>query len=215
MHHHHHHVHRRNFLSSIGLLFASPRLRADRTLPSDPHPDALIAEAARGFLGALRPELRRLADLGFDDPKRKDWSNLPHFIHPRKGLRLGDLMPSELVAAHRLLQAILSSEGYYKAMAIMGVDDFLGSGSEKLRSEYGTEYYFLDVFGDPDGAAPWGVQIDGHHLAVNVTVVDHKVTMTPAFLGVDPATQSLARPYKGEARSRPRNERQNARALSP
>jgi hypothetical protein len=190
---HHHHVHRRNFLSTLGLLFASPRLRADRALPSDPQPDALIAEAARGFLGALRPELRRLADLGFDDPKRKDWSNLPHFIHPRKGLRLGDLTPSELMAAHRLMQAILSSEGYYKAMAIMGVDDFLGSGSEKLRSEYGTEYYFLDVFGDPDGAAPWGVQIDGHHLAVNVTVVDHKVTMTPAFLGVDPAVQPSGR----------------------
>jgi hypothetical protein len=183
----HHHNDRRSFLRNLGLLFASPRLRAQRTLPNDPRPDALIVEAAKGFLTVLRPELRRLAELSFDDPKRKDWSNLPHYIHPRKGLRLGDLTPQELIAAHRLLQAILSSEGYYKATAIMGVDEFLGAASDKARQQYGSEYYFLDVFGNPGGDGPWGVQIDGHHLAVNVTVVDHKVTMTPAHFGADPA----------------------------
>jgi hypothetical protein len=52
----HRHIGRRNFLGSLGLLFASPRLRAQRTLPNDPQPDASIAEAARGFLAALRPE---------------------------------------------------------------------------------------------------------------------------------------------------------------
>jgi hypothetical protein len=189
----HRHIDRRSFLGSLGLLFASPRLRAQRTLANDPQPDASIAEAARGFLAALRPELRRLAELSFEDPKRKDWSNLPHYIHPRKGLRLGDLTPRELVAAHRLLQAILSSEGYYKATAIMGVDEFLGAASEESRQQYGSEYYFLDVFGDPGGDAPWGVQIDGHHLAVNVTVVDHKITMTPAHFGADPAVLPTGR----------------------
>lgn len=183
----HRHIGRRNLLGSLGLWFASPLLRAQRALSSDPQPDALIAEAARGFLAALRPELRAMAKLGFDDPKRRDWSNLPHYIHPRKGLRLGDLAPQELAAAHRLLQAILSSEGYYKATAIMGVDEFLGAASEQTRQEYGSEFYFLDVFGDPGGDAPWGVQIDGHHLAVNVTVVGHQITMTPAHFGADPA----------------------------
>ena len=184
---HHNHLHRRNFLASLGLLFASPRLRAQRTALAEPQPDQIIAEAAKGFLAALRPELQRQADLPFDDPKRKDWSNLPHFIHPRKGCRLGDLTPAEHAAAHRLLQAILSSQGYYKAITIMGVDEFLGAQSEQSRQQYGSEYYFLDVFGEPGGDQPWGVQIDGHHLAVNVAVIDHHVTMTPAHFGADPA----------------------------
>lgn len=182
-----HHMHRRNFLGRFGLLFASPLLRAQRSNSVDPVPDESISEAAKGFLAALRPELRRLSQLGFDDPKRKDWSNLPHYIHPRKGLRLGDLTPQERAAAHRLLQAILSSQGYYKATAIMAVDDFLGAASDQSRQQYGSEYYFLDVFGEPGGDEPWGVQIDGHHLAVNVTVVGHRVTMTPAHFGADPA----------------------------
>jgi hypothetical protein len=111
----HRHIDRRSFLGSLGLLFASPRLRAQRTLANDPQPDASIAEAARGFLAALRPELRRLAELSFEDPKRKDWSNLPHYIHPRKGLRLGGshaagtsggapAAPSDLIE-RRLLQS--------------------------------------------------------------------------------------------------------------
>jgi hypothetical protein len=187
----HLHPHRRNFLGSLGLLFASPRLRAQRGILTEPQPDQLIADAANGFLAALRPELRRQAELAFDDPKRKDWSNLPHFIHPRKGLRLGDLTPPEHAAAHRLLQAILSSQGYYKALAIMDVDEFLGAASgpneAQAKQTYGSEYYFLDVFGKPGGDEPWGVQIDGHHLAVNVNVVDHHVTMTPAHFGADPA----------------------------
>ena len=180
-------MYRRKFLGSLALLFASPRLRAQRKTAAEPQPDESIADAANGFLAALRPELRRQAELVFDDPKRKDWSNLPHYIHPRKGLRLGDLTPAEHAAAHRLLQAILSSQGYYKAMAIMGVDEFLGAASEQSRQQYGSEFYFLDVFGKPGGDEPWGVQLDGHHLAVNVTVVDHRVTMTPAHFGADPA----------------------------
>ena len=182
----HSHLDRRSFLGSLGLLFASPRLRAQRKTSTEPQPDASIAEAARGFLDALRPELRRQGSLSFEDPKRKDWSNLPHFRHPRKGLRLGDLTPSEHAAAHRLLQAILSSQGYYKALGIMGVDEFLGSASDEASKHFGPEYYFLDVFGEPGGGDPWGVQLDGHHLAVNVNVVDHNVTMTPAHFGANP-----------------------------
>ena len=185
--HMHRHPRRRDFFGSLALLFASPRLRAQHKIPAEPRPDQSIADAAKGFLAALRPELRRQAELAFDDPKRRDWSNLPHFIHPRKGLRMGDLTAEEHAAAHRLLHAILSSQGYYKAMAIMGVDEFLGSSSEQSRQTYGSEYYFLDVFGEPGGDAPWGVQLDGHHLAVNVTVADHHITMTPAHFGADPA----------------------------
>jgi hypothetical protein len=37
------------------------------------------------------------------------------------------------------------------------------------------------------------VQIEGYHLAVNVIIVDHRVTMTPAHFGADPAVLSTGR----------------------
>jgi len=179
-------MHRRHFLSGLALLVSSLRMRAQSKAPANLS-DGPIAEAVNSFAAALRPELRRQLAFAFDDAERKDWSNLPHYLHPRKGVRLGELTVAERAAAHRLLQAILSSQGYYKATTIMALDEFLGEASEQTRQEYGSEYYFLDVFGEPGGAAPWGVQLDGHHLAVNVTVVDHEVTMTPAHFGADPA----------------------------
>ena len=177
---------RRNFLETVALLFAFTRLRAQTKTVADSGAEPL-AEAAKGFMAALRPELRSRLRFTIDDAERKDWSNLPHYLHPRKGIRLGELTTEERAAGHRLLQAILSSQGYYKATAIMALDDFLGSTSEEMGQHYGAQFYFLDVFGEPGGDAPWGVQIDGHHLAVNVTVVDRQVTMTPAHFGADPA----------------------------
>lgn len=37
----------------------------------------------RNFLGSQ-------LEFTFDDAERKDWSNVPHFVHPRKGDRIGE-----------------------------------------------------------------------------------------------------------------------------
>ena len=124
------HPNRRNFLGSLGLVCAALRLHAQKQYTADPQMDRSLAEAANDFLAALRPELRSKYEFAFDDAYRKDWSNLPNFIHPRKGLKMGDLNPQERTAAHRLIQTMMSSQGYYKAEVIMGiVDEFLGSAS--------------------------------------------------------------------------------------
>src|SRR5262245_37175840 len=151
-------------------------------------------------MAVLRPELRSQLEFPFEDPERKDWSNVPHSAHPRKGARMGDFNTQDRRAAHLLLRSILSSQGYGKALAIMERDEFLGENDGRVRAateartgaansaaRFGSEFYFLGVFGKPGAAAPWGVQLDGHHLAVNVTVVDHRVTVTPTFLGAEPA----------------------------
>ena len=179
---------RRNFLGSLGLVCAALRLHAQKRSTADPQRDRSLAEAANNFLASLRPELRSKYEFAFDDAYRKDWSNLPHFIHPRKGLKMADLNPQERAAAHRLIQTMMSSQGYYKAEVIMGiVDEFLGSATEAAQGHYGSEFYFLDVFGKPGGDDPWGVKLDGHHLALNVAVIDHNISMTPLHLGADPA----------------------------
>ena len=179
---------RRNFLGSLGLVCAALRLDAQKKASADPQRDRSLAEAANNFLTSLRPELRSKYEFAFDDAYRKDWSNLPHFIHPRKGIKMGDLNPQERAAAHQLIQTMMSSQGYYKAEVIMGImDEFLGSASEAAHNQYGSEFYFLDVFGKPGGDEPWGVKLDGHHLALNVAVINHEVSMTPLHLGADPA----------------------------
>jgi len=187
-HVHTHRPSRRGFLGSLGMVFAALRLHAQNKPTADPQMDRSLAEAANNFLAALRPELRSKYGFAFDDAYRKDWNNLPYFIHPRKGLKMGDLNPQERTAAHRLIQTMMSSQGYYKAEVIMGiVDEFLGSASDAAHNQYGSDFYFLDVFGKPGGDDPWGVKLDGHHLALNVAVIDHNISMTPLHLGADPS----------------------------
>ena len=154
-----------------------------------------LAEAAKGFLLALRPEVRQQATFAFEHAERKDWSNVPHFAHPRVGARWGDLTDAERIAAHRLLQAGLSSQGYLKASSIMRLDDLLAETSER-KDRFGSGMYFLDVFGKPGEDARWGVQVDGHHLAVHWTVVNGAMAATPAFLGTEPS-EAPAGKYAG------------------
>ena len=52
---------------------------------------------------------------------------------------------------------------------------------------FGHDLYWIGIFGDPTKDKTWGWQLDGHHLALNITVIGEKVSITPAFMGSDPA----------------------------
>jgi hypothetical protein len=64
---------------------------------------------------------------------------------------------------------------------------------ERARRELATgvppdgDRYWLKVLGDPDGDEPWGWRINGHHLAVHVIVTPAGATLTPHFIGSEPA----------------------------
>ena len=49
------------------------------------------------------------------------------------------------------------------------------------------ERFSLAIFGDPTDRA-WGWRFEGHHLSINMTIVDEKVSITPLFLGAQPTT---------------------------
>ena len=52
--------------------------------------------------------------------------------------------------------------------------------------------YYLRVFGEPGGPAPWGWRFGGHHVSLNNLVVDGAlVATTPCFMGADPAVSPL------------------------
>ena len=164
----------------------APHLQAHE---SQPVTAARLLATASAFVSALSPEQRQKAIFPVNDPERKDWSNLPHTLHPRKGVSLGELSPQQRVKAHHLIQAGLSSQGYLKASGIMQLDEVLLHLAGQASSEqpmFGLHLYWISFLGEPSAENPWGWQLDGHHLALNFSIIEHHVAMTPTFMGSDP-----------------------------
>lgn len=149
------------------------------------------AVAATDFVNALTDDQRAEAIRPFEHEGRKKWTNLPGSRFRDEGLPLETMTEDQRKLGHRLVQCGLSSQGYLKAASIMRIDDYLVSQMDDTRSlppgfNFGHGWYWLGVFGDPTGDAPWGWQLDGHHLGLNFTVADGVVEVAPAFVGVQP-----------------------------
>ncbi len=159
-------------------------------------------EAGQAYLDSLNEDLAKKVSFKFDDDaERKDWSNLPARMHVRHGVSFGEMTDAQKTAAHRLLQAGLSSQGYSKTVGAMHMDDILAETYDKNRpgagsATFGSDKYWMAIFGKPDATGAWGWQIDGHHLGVNYTSVDGKVSMTPMFFGAEPDVV-LSGPFAG------------------
>lgn len=146
-----------------------------------------VAAAASAFLDALRPELREQAQLPFDDPNRLDWHYTPR---DRRGLALSSMNEPERLAAHDLLRATLSGQGYLKTIATMELDQVLREAAESRgrRADHRDPLlYFVTVFGDPATDAPWGWRFEGHHVSLNFSGVTGELAVTPMFFGANPA----------------------------
>jgi hypothetical protein len=146
-----------------------------------------MRDAASAWLESLSPELREQATFPLDDSERKAWSNLPASMFKREGVSFGQMSGSQRVLAHRLMRSTLSSQGYLKASGIMRLDEILKDLTATDKLQFGQENYWIGIFGNPREDVAWGWQLDGHHLALNFTVVGDQLSVTPAFLGSDPA----------------------------
>lgn len=150
--------------------------------------DAVVAQAvakANAFLEALDEPQRGKALFEFDSAKKPSWSNLPVTMVPRNGLRLGELTKAQRAAALDAVAAVLSKEGYQKVIDIMNADDQLIKGKEN-KMRFGTENFYLAIFGKPSTTKPWMLQFGGHHLGINVTLVGKDAVLTPTHTGTQP-----------------------------
>ena len=84
-----------------------------------------------------------------------------------------------------IVRATLSARGFHQARSIMRINQLVAELSGDFNA-FGEWPYFVSVFGDPAGDAPWGWQIDGHHLCINTMVFDGRIVMTPSFMGSEP-----------------------------
>jgi hypothetical protein len=153
-----------------------------------------IIDAAETFLASLSPEARVTASFDVDSVEWRNWSN----IHPylcRHGVCLDDLHDDQKHAALALVRTSLSAAGYATARDVMKLNEHIREITGR-EAEYSEWYYWMSVFGTPSATAPWGWQIDGHHLIVNCFVLGDQLVMTPTFMGSEPVAAAFGK-YAG------------------
>jgi hypothetical protein len=174
-----------------GILIASIENSAAGQTQSYHVPLDTIRNASVEFLDSLSPEQREQAVFSMDDKERRAWSNLPATMFKREGISFKEMSPAQRRHAHKMLQSTLSSQGYLKSSGIMHLDEILKGLVELPPGEptmFGHDLYWISIFGNPAEDLAWGWQLDGHHLALNISVVGDEVAVRPAFMGSDPAT---------------------------
>lgn len=140
------------------------------------------------FLNSLTKEQREKAQLPFDDLSRTSWHFLPGAMWPRAGVQLGELNEDQNELFLKLLRTSLSETGYGKVTKIMDLENVLlelGQGDADFRD---SNKYFVTFYGNPEKDSLWAWSFEGHHLSLNFTIINGKISMTPRFMGASPAT---------------------------
>ena len=148
-----------------------------------------MGDAALSFLKDLSAEQKSKATFKFEDDSRFEFRFTPR---ARTGLPLKEMSEPQRAKAHALLKTGLSVRGYTTATTIIDLETVLRAiepprtGANAIVRD--PELYFVSIYGDPAGKAPWGWKFEGHHISVNFTVVDDKpVVFSPSFFGSNPA----------------------------
>ncbi|MBI1343503.1 MAG: DUF3500 domain-containing protein [Terrimonas sp.] len=183
-----------SLLILTGTLFFQP-VKSQSTYNND------IRKAAISLFSSLDPLQKRSAALDFGDTARLKWNNLPVGLRARLGLSIGNMTDDQRKMVHRILSISFSSQGYLKATSIMHLDDLLNRFYENMyyRKEindsvytqlksflWSHKSYFFAFFGNPQDKT-WGFKLEGHHLSINFTFVEDRLSVTPFFIGTDPA----------------------------
>jgi hypothetical protein len=149
-----------------------------------------IVAAANAFLATL-DEADKAAVLfqPGDTAQKQRWSNLPGGIFKRAGLMWGDLDDAQHAAWLAVMQTTLSAEGYERVMAEWRADNALAAqGGGGRAPQFGTGFYYIALIGAPSATEPWQWQWGGHHVTINATIAGPNLSLTPSFIGVEPAT---------------------------
>ena len=154
-----------------------------------------VREAAERFLQTLSAEQRAKTTYAVDDDEWLKWNNVHRYA--RQGVNFREMSEPQREGAYGLMRAALSAKGFERSRNVMKLNGYL---AELLHNptEYGDDLYHLTVMGTPSDTAPWGWQLDGHHLIVNYFVLGDQVVMSPAFMGSEPVMVDTGK-YAGTA----------------
>ena len=182
------------FPSIIFLFFAG-------SANSQPGYNNEIKQVAVSLYNSFNPMQKIAGRLQFNDTSRSKWNNLPVGLRPRVGVSIGNMTDDQRKLVHRILSVSLSSQGYLKATSIMHLDDLLNRYYDSMYYKkeindtvhnmvsallWSHKNFYFAFFGQPNDST-WGYKLEGHHLSVNFTFVNDKLSVTPFFIGTDPA----------------------------
>ena len=161
---------------------------------------AEMAEAADRFLGSLDDPQRKQASIDFDNERRTFWHYVPSTMLKsqggRRGLAIKEMSAGQRVLAHGLLNTALSHRGYLQSMTVIALESILRDleGGNPSRDP---ELYHVAVYGKPSTKNTWAWSFEGHHLSINLTLVQgQRFCVTPSFFGSNPAVVRDG-PFKG------------------
>ena len=157
-----------------------------------------MGKAATALLDSLTPDQRQKMALAFDSADRTRWHFIPVNQFPRHGVPLKEMTEPQRNLAHDLLKSALSQRGYTTTVTVMNdLEAILRDTEAAARAAKGVttggqtrdpELYYFAVFGTPDGKAPWGWRVEGHHVSLHFTIANgNMVVAAPSFWGSNPA----------------------------
>jgi len=178
-------VSRKDYQSDQGFIIGTyqPRLAVSEAS----RPDIL----ANNFVMSLGDTERKLLLHPLDSNERQKWTNTPARGNVG-GLALKNLSDEQTKKFCHLLASVTSKQGYQKITQIMLGDDLRSTEFGRPNPGVGIEAFRIVLFGTPNPKTQWGLQLDGHHIAFNVTLVGDKLTMSPSFFGTRPDTFRVA-----------------------
>lgn len=176
-----------------GLLFGQPQYQQE------------IKNYASQLHASLNKTQKQAGLLSFNDTSRLKWNNLPVGLRARAGISIGNMTNEQRRLVHRILSASMSSQGYLKATGIMHLDELINPFYDSLylkkeiddkangfvkKLMWSPKNYYFAFFGSP-AESIWGYKLEGHHLSINFTFTGDKLSVTPFFVGTDPAEYML------------------------
>lgn len=180
---------------SAGFALLATFLLAQSAARAEPAPPgaARCVVAARVFLEGLVPEQRKRVVRPFDHAARLKPAWPPGAAPAATGIRTGELADGQRVRLHDFIGCGLSSQGYQKVLGVIRRSEVVRQAFTKVplperetRAETGPGFFWITVFGEPGDEKPFGWRLEGHHLHLDFTVADGRLTVSPAFLGADP-----------------------------
>lgn len=152
-----------------------------------------MIELAETLSESCSPHQRASLLRSWDDEDRTTWFYTP--TH-HGGLPLNAQQPAQQQLTMRLVAEGLSVAAYNTVAAVIGMENILDR-VELWQRDWGRErgrdpgLYWLRIFGEP-GTDRWGWRFGGHHVSLNYVIVDGRlVSVTPCFIGADPARAPL------------------------
>jgi hypothetical protein len=147
-------------------------------------PLAAAAAAAEAFLASLDAEQRKAACFDLETGYWRAWHNMHNFLI-RHGALLEHCTAEQRERAMALVGESLSAAGLRLARDVMRLNEHIGELTGRPK-EFGEWYYWLSIMGTPSTTAPWGWQLDGHHLIINCFILGDQMVLTPMFMGSEP-----------------------------